>query len=91
MIVQGGDLAVFSPAADFRRLLSLIRPQPTFEYWVHNGSESAGSALVRKSECLTVSWWSSSLGQVPCFAQLGWICEFVPPGARAARPRDVHR
>uniref|UniRef100_A0A1I7SCZ5 EGF-like domain-containing protein n=1 Tax=Bursaphelenchus xylophilus TaxID=6326 RepID=A0A1I7SCZ5_BURXY len=77
---KGGDLAYFDPSIDFTSILKGITPLPSSEYWIHNSSEKTNHFGPRKSECLTASWWSPNVGQVPCFAMLGWICEFVPNG-----------
>ncbi|KAI6238056.1 hypothetical protein M3Y99_00732900 [Aphelenchoides fujianensis] len=88
---RGGQLASFSNRTDFVRFLN-SKPPSNYEFWIHNttvGALPLGGP--RRAECLAVSSWSSRLSQVPCFAQLGWICEFVPNGRSEARITDVPR
>jgi hypothetical protein len=92
--IKGGQIAIFNENVDFGQLLNKLQLRPDSEFWLSNSSKGNLPLIGprRPTECLSISWWSPEiLSQLPCYAKLNWICEYVPNGLGPPRILDVPR
>ncbi|KAI6196381.1 hypothetical protein M3Y94_01102300 [Aphelenchoides besseyi] len=86
---KGGQLAHFDSNSNLFEFLE-SKPHRDYEVWVYNDTD-VSLPLKRKAECLAIAWWNRNVVQIPCFASLGYICEFLPTGRTPERIRGTPR
>ncbi|KAI6179061.1 CBN-LAT-2 protein [Aphelenchoides besseyi] len=86
---KGGELAHFDKNTNLFEFLE-AKPHRDYEVWVYNDTDIF-VPLKRKAECLAIAWWNRNVVQIPCFASLGYICEFLPTGRTPERIRGTPR